>query len=804
MASFIGNLEMAMAYAGNTPLSKIFAGELLIWPSSSSSYPIGQISPEPYGPEPTYNLPDAGLFGPSNTSAYSIEIANDGSIYVAGQFTTLDGNTQNRLVKLTPEGDIDTNFNIGLGANNIIRKVFIGQASGDIYITGSFTSYNGNTAYCNARLDPTTGAFIRTYDIQGSTVSYQAKELADGRVFVSGNSNRNRMFLADGTLDTSFTFTNIGTSDICYLFHQFPDGKFIWSGSSTGSKFRILNADGSIDQTATDNLGAPTGQANDYVEMSDGRIIAVGTFQGYGGMGGFPIRLGAIKFGSDGVYDLSFAQNMINVISNTAGGIFWANEEKTILGSAGAYSGGRGYPYYPRTTDYVFFGVEGGQVYTDNWWEFSLFLWASRGLTGGGFLTAGSLGGTLNYQPITENLHAVVPNETSYNSTTTSLDTLFGGIVGTVYTIEKYGYDQFIIGGDLQEYNGVTITSNLIRINADGTLDYEFKPTNVNSPVRKAKWLFKSDTLLVAGDFGFKAYNGDGSENSDWVATFDGAVKSFALDVYTETVYICGGFTKGIRKFSWRGVEDLTFYSNLGTGFSGGDVNDCCYLMGSSSSTRVYCIGAFTSQNGTSVGGFGVVETTGTPYLGFNYTGFTGEPLWMFPNLYGSEFFVGGTITSIAGKSTDNFGVIQIDGSSDWYPGDGADDAWTRSGAFGGPTYGMVMLNWPLNTSTFNLRYFVYGDFDTYKIGEPGYGMKIVECNNIAFIGDGYWDIPTEYPEGLGVSGAVYAGLPQADWTGNSGPASYNVMFGGAFNTFGTETVGNIFQMGVTGGIIAI
>lgn len=72
---------------------------------------------------------------------------NSGDIYFGGSFTTINGATQNRLIKLkpgTPEPSIETRFDIGSGFNGAVRAVALAD-NGELWVGGDFTQFNGSS-----------------------------------------------------------------------------------------------------------------------------------------------------------------------------------------------------------------------------------------------------------------------------------------------------------------------------------------------------------------------------------------------------------------------------------------------------------------------------------------------------------------------------------------------------------------------------------------------------------------------------------------------------------------------------------
>lgn len=64
-------------------------------------------------------------------------------VYVCGLFTQFNGVSAGRIVRLNWDGSTDTSFNVGTGANNIVREIFCD--GNDVYLGGDFTSFNGTT-----------------------------------------------------------------------------------------------------------------------------------------------------------------------------------------------------------------------------------------------------------------------------------------------------------------------------------------------------------------------------------------------------------------------------------------------------------------------------------------------------------------------------------------------------------------------------------------------------------------------------------------------------------------------------------
>lgn len=85
---------------------------------------------------------DAGFNFHVVYSGASITEFSDLSVAVVGYFTTFNGISANRIIKLLPDGTKDTSFDYGTGFNDYTTSVKQ-DTSGRLYITGLFTAYNG-------------------------------------------------------------------------------------------------------------------------------------------------------------------------------------------------------------------------------------------------------------------------------------------------------------------------------------------------------------------------------------------------------------------------------------------------------------------------------------------------------------------------------------------------------------------------------------------------------------------------------------------------------------------------------------
>lgn len=123
-----------------------------------------------------------------DAAVYSVHVLPEGQILLAGSFTTYNGTTANRIVKLSSDGSIDGDFAMGAGFNGTVLSSIV-KPNGAIILGGSFTQYQSQSSWMLIKLnsDGTINTLFTTGFGTGFGGSVQrVTSLADGNLLVGG------------------------------------------------------------------------------------------------------------------------------------------------------------------------------------------------------------------------------------------------------------------------------------------------------------------------------------------------------------------------------------------------------------------------------------------------------------------------------------------------------------------------------------------------------------------------------------------------------------------------------------------
>ena len=253
--------------------------------------------------DPISGFPDS-LTGPQVTNVVNAIVVQPDGMIVVGAFFS--------MFRLDPiSGSTDPTFNPS--ANSVVRSLAL-QADGKILAGGDFTSIGGQTRNRIARLDPSTGladSFDPNANNRVTAIAVQAdRKVVLGGQFSGPNSMsgkvRNRIARVDenGRLDQSLDLNTIGTYVVATAVQ--PDGKFLIGGLFSSvlglprNNMARLNSDGTLDTAFDPNAN---GRVSTIALQPDGQILAGGVFTSIGGQ---PRNRIARLDATTGAADLSF------------------------------------------------------------------------------------------------------------------------------------------------------------------------------------------------------------------------------------------------------------------------------------------------------------------------------------------------------------------------------------------------------------------------------------------------------------------------------------------------------------------
>ena len=283
-----------------------------------------------------------------------MESNQDDGIYIYGDFAQYGTSTGQDIVKVNSDGSVDTSFNVGTGFNNY---PFTGSgklaqtAAGKIYATGAFTTYNGTTVNKIVRLN-TNGtidtSFVTGSGFTGGSVQYTNSIGLDSfeNVYVAGaytayNGTSAPTFiklLPNGSIDTSFVigsgFNNVTTAVLVNADNTlFVGGHFGTYKGVSSPRFIKLLPNGDIDTSFVIGSGFDNIVTN-IVKTLDNKIIVTGHFTTYKGVPANKI----IKLNFDGSVDTSF--NTGTGFSSTGSySLKILADGKLLIRNSGTYNG---------------------------------------------------------------------------------------------------------------------------------------------------------------------------------------------------------------------------------------------------------------------------------------------------------------------------------------------------------------------------------------------------------------------------------------------------------------------------------
>jgi uncharacterized delta-60 repeat protein len=267
--------------------------------------------------DPDFN-PGAGV----DQSVFAMVAQADGRIIIGGDFTSVAGVSRNGIARLNSDGALDSSFQPGSGANDLVGALAV--QTNKVIIAGYFTQVDGTNQGCVARLEG-NGRLDTSFD-SGSGADRPVLALAvqgDGKLLLGGEFTRINgaarsqiaRLNADGSVDTNFDpGTGVGGEALTSVrtVAVQGDGKIVIGGvfanvnAVSRQNLARLNSDGSLDSSFKPNVdlsgaGILAG-VNAVLVQSSGKILVAGDFTRINGIA----RTNIARLNVDGSLDAGF------------------------------------------------------------------------------------------------------------------------------------------------------------------------------------------------------------------------------------------------------------------------------------------------------------------------------------------------------------------------------------------------------------------------------------------------------------------------------------------------------------------
>lgn len=535
----------------------------------------------------------------------AVHLLKDGKIIIGGSFTSFNGKPIKNLVRLNSNGSLDTTFQVGTGITGSVSCIRE-QDDGKIVVGGSMTEYNGTAVTNLIRLNA-DGYLDNTYNTgTGPAGTVQTSYLlSDGRLLIAGSFNKYNgvptssvaRIQTNGAIDTTFGPGVIPNEEIAIeAMHIGPNGKIViggrfatYHGASVHNVAR-LNSDGSFDNSFKQDIG-PNGVVYTLViQKTD--ILVGGDFYMYE----TSFRNNIARIHGDGSLD----KTIFDVTGNGLNGYLWTT---TIQPDGKILAGGLFKSYNGKLGANITRINRDGSVdptfnpghETDDWVE------AIQPLNDGKILVAGyfkKFNGVTTYGLIRLNADGSLDNTWKYGDKEMQLEAIL---------LEPDG--KIIIGGYIEEYNKVKV-NGIARLFPDGSVDSTFLPSkNMDAGSDLFKLVRQPDGKIIVA--GFLSYAGTTAQNIIRLNADGTLDKSFNPGTGTNTGILAVGLQQ----------DGKIIIGGVFTSFNGKPVNRIARLNADGSLDPTYQIGSGTDsyintisvqENGKAIIGGGLKTYNGT------------------------------------------------------------------------------------------------------------------------------------------------------------------------------------------------
>lgn len=629
--------------------------------------------------------------GFNNTVNCIIETSS-GKIMVGGNFTNYNGIASNRIILLNPDGSIDNSFEIGSGFNGNVLAIAI-QSDGKLIIGGDFTTYNGNSVSKIVRLN-SNGSIDTSFSI-GTGFNNSIKSIAvqtDGKVLIGGsftlyngvNKNRIVRLNSNGAIDTSF-FTTTGFNNNVNKIVLLSDGSAVLGGDFTTctaivsgvttqvSKNRIikLSTDGTINTTFGIGTGFNSTVYNIY-PLVNGKIIICGNYTTYKGV----ISNKITRLNADGTVDATFISNgngLDNSVLSIAVGakiLIGGSFNSTVNTVSGPLNSNRIRALNDDGSFFTSFANNIG-IYPDSSVPNNVIAIAIK--SDGKILVGGN---SETYNSSISNSIVLLDNN-GYVDSSFSSGTGFTGANPYIRCIVPQPDGKILVSGYFTYYNGVQFTKYITRLNSNGSIDNSFSTSSLQNYSTYLICL-QPDGKIILGETNYTYYNGipsahiirlnnDGTIDNSFVSGSGFNIGITSIVQQTDGKILVGGNFSTYNGISANKIIRLNTNGSLDTSFvTGIGFDNIVYNIAVQSDNKILIGGNFLSYNGSVAKRIIRLNTNGSLDNSFTVSG-TGfdKAVAKIKVLSDGKILVGGSFTNYNGIIANNLIRLNSDATKD-------------------------------------------------------------------------------------------------------------------------------------------
>jgi uncharacterized delta-60 repeat protein len=711
------------------------------------------------------------LQGGANGTVYATALQPDGKILIAGNFSKVNGVSQQLIARLNSDGTLDKTFQPAANTVTIAVYSLVVQPDGKILLGGAFSRFNN--AFENRIIRLNSDGSADAGFVPGGGANSTVKTIAlepDGRILVGGlftsfdgkPANRIVRLNTNGSTDQSFAPAS-GANAAVETITVDNQGKILLGGAFTNvngsarSGIARLNQDGSLDSSFNVGSGTAagnTGSNNVYsiVVQTDDKVLVGGDFYFFNGME----RHSVLRLKNDGSLDAEF---------NVGTGINGIVRQLTVLEDGRIIAAGAVSIHLPISRDRIVRLNSNGTVdATFNATYISSDVLSFVIQQDGKIVIGGQFGG----------VSLSLRNRIARLNPDGSIDSPFapaGGANSSICKILSQADGKFLIGGSFTKFNGIA-RKGIARLNEDGTLDYTFDSSNGISEGNSSKICsiipLADEKMIVGGEFesysgtarrGIARLNADGSLDASFTGSLDSGYLHQVIRQPDGKLIIAGNFgglngtgLSNLARLNENGSIDASF--STGTGLIGRVNSAELHPNG-----KILIVGDFHRYNGIDREGIARLNTDGSLDAAFNAGAVAGSISGLLSQPDG-KILVRGYFDSIGGVTRTRFARLNSDGSVDLSFDPGA-----------GP-YGLI-LDFILQPDG---KIIIGGQFSAYNN---------ITRNKLARI-DRNGNLDTAFITGFGPNNNVGALLQQSNG---------NLILGGSFNAFSGVGTTNLVRL---------